>query len=140
MNNNRKVARKIKELIYDKMKARGVISTDEVIALIKPYYDIEPEKAVEQILRKRANRYMSNFRDDNGVRACFAFEDENGYSQNVHVELTRDKTLLDIIDAQLEKRITGLIASRDKIARRRDVLEGQLTLFDTMPEQMSAVV
>jgi hypothetical protein len=119
---------KLRAAVMEHIRVNGTVTTEEVMDLMRPYADIDPETAAEQALRKRANSYIAAFRDDDDVRVCFAYKDENGHRRNAHVELTNDPLALFAISAQLKKRITGLESSRKKVVRRIAVLEGQLAL------------
>ena len=114
-----------KEVILNQMRERGEMTTAEIMDLIRPHYCFDAQEAREQGIRRQANRLVRSLRDETGIRTCFALKGDDVY---VNTEKCHDRIRVSRVEAQLQAQIEGLRASRNKARRRREELDGQLTL------------
>lgn len=129
MGNYSSLEKKAREAILQQMDQLGEITTDAVMELIRPYYIFDIRKLRNQALRRTANNLMRKYKDDKGVRTCFNYKD-NGVSKYVNVDKTKNLKALEDIESQLNKKYKGLNASKKKVALRKQVLSGQLSIED----------
>lgn len=120
---------KVKERIFEEISNKGDLTKEYVVELIKTYDD-RPEinKLIDQYYSAKANRIMSSFKDEYGVRECFAIKQNNDLTK--YVSVSNSKSLIDIakIESQLSKKQKGIGKSLKKAKARKQVLEGQLTI------------
>ncbi|WP_373845016.1 hypothetical protein [Clostridium sp.] len=129
MGNYSSLEKKAREAILQQMDELGEITTDAVMELIRPHYIFDIRKLRNQALRRTANSLMRRYKDDKGIRTCFNYKD-NGVSKYVNVDKTKNLKALENIESQLNKKYKGLNASKKKVALRKQVLSGQLSIKD----------
>ncbi len=117
--------KRAREVILDRMRSNGEMSTDEIMGLIRPHYLFDAQEAREQGIRRQANRLVRSLRDESGIRTCFALKEEDIY---VNIERCSSAGRVGKVEAQLQKQLNGLLASYRKAAYRRQELEGQMAL------------
>lgn len=122
--------KKAKEVILQQMEECPELDVDTVINLVRPHYLFDAGKAREQAIRRKANQLMAQFRDENGIRKCFIYEDAEGTSKYVNIEITSNKEALDSVETYLQGKYNGLNASIQKIKKRRKEVDGQISIFD----------
>lgn len=125
---NISLEKRAKEVILTQMVELGEISTETVMDLIRPHYSFDVSTAREQAIRRKANNLMSQFRDEQGVRTCFNCKDDTGNSKYVNIETTKSQNDLNKVESQINKKYLGLNASKNKIAKQREKLIGQVEL------------
>lgn len=120
---------KVKEKIFCEISKKGDLQKEYVIDLLKEYDD-RPEitKLIEQYYSNKANRIMSSFKDEYGVRECFAIKQNNDLTK--YISVSNSNSLVDIakVEQQLNKKQRGLGKSLKKAKARKQVLEGQITI------------
>ena len=129
MGNYSSLEKKAREAILQQMDELREITTDAVMELIRPHYIFDIRKLRNQALRRTANSLMRRYKDDKGIRTCFNYKD-NGVSKYVNVDKTKNLKALENIESQLNKKYKGLNASKKKVALRKQVLSGQLSIKD----------
>ncbi len=117
--------KRAREVILERMRDIGEMSTEEIMNLVRPHYFFDAQEAKEQGVRRQANQLVRSLRDDTGTRICFAVRKENLY---VNLERCTDRKHIDAVEQLLDKQLNGLTASYRKAKRRKEELEGQLAL------------
>lgn len=125
MARNKYLEKRAKDVIIDRMRELGEMTVDEVMDLIRPHYLFDAQEAREQGIRRQANRLVRSMRDESGIRVCFAIKEQGIY---VNIEQCTSRAKVSAVEESLQKQIEGLTASRNKANRRRQELDGQLTL------------
>lgn len=123
--------RKVRERIHEEMRKNGNLSKEYVVQLVK-IYDEKPdtERLVEQYYKSKADRVVSSFKDENGIRDCFAIKDSQNRTKYIdiskptlltksEIESVRDKQI------KLKKNKEEIIL---KVNLAHKVLEGQIQI------------
>lgn len=97
--------RKVRSRIHEEMRKTGNLSKEYVVELMK-IYDEKPntDKLVEQYYKSKADRIISSFKDENGIRDCFAVRDSQNRTKYIDIsnpellsktdiEIVRDKQI-----------------------------------------------
>lgn len=122
--------RKVKERIFSEMRDSGKLEQDYVVGLMDLYCDkVDEVNVVNQYKRARANRLIASFKDENGVRECFTVK-EGQVSTYVNISTTEEIPLINDVIGTLDKHVKGTSKSLKKAIRRKEVLEGQMSLKD----------
>ena len=135
---------KVKIRIHDEMRKSGKMDKDYIVGLVKQL-DERPdvEKLIEQHYKSKADRIISSFKDENGIRDCFAIKDNQNKTKYIDISkpmlLTRSE-----IEAVRDKQIK-LKKNKEEIILKANlahkVLEGQIALRDyemTLKSQLKA--
>lgn len=128
MSRGQTLEKRAKEVIMGQIEDMGEITTEAVMDLIRPHFQFDYQNAKEQAIRRKANRLMSQFRDENGIRTCFSAGD----SKYINIDTTKDMQALNAVQKQIDEKYYGLNAAKKKINKRKRELEGQLPLFNAM--------
>lgn len=122
--------RKIRDAIVNAIREQKAVTVDEVAEIVRTY-DEMPDIAnlVEQHYRRKARRFLSAIRDENGERDFFAVKDIMGASIYVNIPATDNMLHLNRVDEQLEAKSRGITKSRVKVRKRQREIAGQLA-FD----------
>ncbi|MBO5004334.1 MAG: hypothetical protein J6D03_03605 [Clostridia bacterium] len=123
--------RKVRDRIHEEMRKNGNLSKEYVVQLVK-IYDEKPdnERLVEQYYKSKADRVISSFKDENGIRDCFAIKDSQNRTKYIdiskptlltksEIESVRDKQI------KLKKNKEEIIL---KVNLAHQVLEGQIQI------------
>lgn len=131
--------KRIKERINSVMESKPHIGMEELIGIVKEYAPKpDLQKLEEQEYRRIAQRIMSGYKDEKGVRDCFSVKANEG-NEYVNVSRTTKKSDLQKVRQQLSKKYRGLNKSLRKIDIREQILEGQLSIEDVKTEQERSV-
>jgi len=109
---------------------------EEVEEFIKPYFDLDPEKAYRQALAREAQRLIASYRDSRNVRDCFGFE-LDGQLKFGWPLYTSDLIKLEKMEERLIKQKMGLEKSIAKVQSRIWLLKHQVTIFDVINNRKS---
>lgn len=124
---------KVRNKIFEEIKKKGKLDKDYVVKLIKTYDDLpDINKLVEQHFKKKADRLMSSFKDENGIRDCFAIKDSKNNTKYVDISkpILLTQTEINIVrDNQLKLKIKKEKVLR-KVAVSEQVVTGQLKMED----------
>jgi hypothetical protein len=123
--------KRAKEIILQQIHELGEVTTEAVMDLVRPHYMFNALAAKEQAVRRKSHRLMSQFRDENGVRTCYNFEDSTGASKYINVDITDDLDALTGVNIQISSKLNGLLQAKKKIIRRAIELGGQMKMFDS---------
>lgn len=124
--------KKVKEVIYKKMETLGgEITQEDILKIIRPFLktEIDVDKLILSYEKTVANRLMTSFKDDMGIRNCFVVRRKSN-SKYVNVELSKNLEDLKIINEKLANNIEGLKISQIKVYKRQRKLEGQISIDD----------
>ncbi|OAA93042.1 hypothetical protein [Clostridium coskatii] len=120
--------KRIKEKINSIMESKPHIGMDELVEIVKEYAPKpDTDKLINQEYRRMAQRIMSGYKDEKGVRDCFSVKADNG-NEYVNVSRTTEKADLQKVRQQLSKKYRGLNKSLRKIDVREQILDGQLSM------------
>jgi hypothetical protein len=120
--------KRIKEKINSIMQDAPNITVDELIEIVKEYAPKpDVEKLMNQEYRRIAQRIISSYRDEQGIRDCFSVKSETG-NLYVNISVTKDKEDLQKVRSHLSKKYRGLNKSLRKIDTREQILNGQIEM------------
>lgn len=124
---------KVKMRIHDEIRKSGKMNKDYIVGLVKEL-DEKPDvtKLIEQHYKSKADRIIASFKDENGIRDCFAIKDNQNKTKYVDISkpmlLTKSE-----IEAVRDKQIK-LKKNKEEIILKANlahkVLEGQIALQD----------
>lgn len=125
--------RKVRLKIHDNIRSSGRMDKEYVIEQVKIYADKpDKDKLERQYYGAIADRIIASFKDENGIRDCFAIKDSQNKTKYIDISkpmlLTQDE-----IEAVRNKKIKqnknneGIIL-KTKLASK--VLDGQIKLAD----------
>lgn len=78
--------RKVTLRIHDEIRNSGNLDKDYVVELVKALDDRpDIEKLVEQHYKSKADRIISSFKDQNGIRDCFAIRDSQNKTKYIDI-------------------------------------------------------
>lgn len=78
--------RKVTLKIHDEIRNSGNLDKDYVVELVKALDDRpDIEKLVEQHYKSKADRIISSFKDQNGIRDCFAIRDSQNKTKYIDI-------------------------------------------------------
>lgn len=117
--------KRARDFIVQQIRENGEMTTEEIVELIRPHYIFDPQVAMEQALRRKANQLMAQIRDEQGVRTVFNCR-VDGVSKYVDVDACENIVSLKSVEDQLNEKLKGIAASKAKASRRRMEIEGQM--------------
>ena len=122
--------KRIKEKINSIMEETPNITVDELMQIVKEYAP-KPDisKLINQEYKRIAQRIISSYKDEHGVRECFSIKSEGCY---VNISRTTDREDLQKVRYQLSKKYRGLNKSLRKIDTREQILNGQIEMEDVI--------
>lgn len=125
--------RKVRNKIFDEIKTNGKLEKNYVVQLIK-IYDDRPDvnKLIEQSYKSKADRIMASFKDENGIRDCFAVKDSQNKTRYVDISKPNllSKSDIDMVkdkQIKLRKKKEEIIK---KVAVSQKVIMGQIQIED----------
>lgn len=98
--------RKVTLKIHDEIRNSGNLDKNYVVELVKKLDDIpDVNKLVEQHYKSKADRIISSFKDENGIRDCFAIKDSNNNTKYVDISKPNllTKSEIEVVRAKQEK-------------------------------------
>lgn len=125
--------RKVRETIHNEMKRTGRQDKEYVVDLIKKL-DERPDvpKLIEQNYKAKADRIISSFKDENGIRDCFAIK--NNENKTIYVDISKPELLTMSEIEEIERRQNNQRKSKEEVLRKvrvsKKVLEGQIQIKD----------
>ncbi len=125
------LSKQVRQWVFEQMEEMAEIDTEEIMDLIRPHYDFDYDKGKEQAIRRQAHSLMARFRDEKGVRNCFACQDEDGNRKYINIDTTTDLEALNAVEKQINSKFNGLHKSKQKIEQQRMKLVEQLTLWES---------
>lgn len=122
-----KLSKQARDYIKTVMRDNGQMTTDEAIEIVEPHYMFDPQTAKQAEIRRVVHNIMRNIKGETGKRACFSLEAASG-SLYINIETTTAVHYLDGVEKQINQKYYGLKETKKRIAKRRYVLTGQLSL------------
>lgn len=125
--------RKVRETIHNEMKRTGRQDKEYVVDLIKNL-DEKPDvsKLIEQNYKAKADRIISSFKDENGIRDCFAIR--NNENKTIYVDISKPEFLTISEIEEIERKQNNQRKSKEEVIRKirisKRVLEGQIRIKD----------
>ena len=106
-----------------------IVDLQEVEEIIRPYIDLDYERALSQVTRRVAKSIIASIKDDKGIRKYFSC----GQSEFINVENTESLPLLMTVQTQLAKKLRGLNRASNKVKKHtKRVAEGQVGMFEVI--------
>ena len=131
----KQISRVYTSALENRMRHSATIPTAEAIKAIEDGYELDPEQAQRQQLRRIVGRVAKKIINKQGERTVFLLSDEQLI---VNVERCTDETLLNAVQEQLRKQIKGYRTSYEKVRKRLYVLTGQITIDDIFNDERQA--
>lgn len=125
--------RKVRLKIHDNIRNSGRMDKEYVIEQVKIYADKpDKDKLERQYYGAVADRIIASFKDENGIRDCFAIKDNQNKTKYIDISrpmlLTRDEIeAVKVKQKKLKKNKEEIIL---KASLASKVLEGQIKLED----------
>ncbi|MEG1814001.1 MAG: hypothetical protein RR337_11985 [Clostridia bacterium] len=123
----RKVSREAYDFIVHEIAGSESMSTDEMVELVRPYYDFDPKSAREREIRRYVGRLARNLRDTDGERILFL---NSRTAEIVNIDRCNDYDKVSQIAEQLRTQAKGLYKSSKKACKRQLALSDQVSMFD----------
>lgn len=123
MGRQRMLEAKAKEKILQQMEYLDEINSDSVAELIIPHMQVDVKELIRQKAKKRANELIATMKGKDGIRSWFACRDKY-----VNIEKTKSIEDLSIIEESFTKKYDSLNKSKNKIARQKEILSGQMAI------------
>ena len=123
--------RKVRQKIHDEMKRTGRQDKEYVVGLIKAL-DERPDisKLIEQNYKAKADRIIASFKDENGIRDCFAIK--NNENKTVYVDISKPELLTISEIEEVERKQSNLKKSKEEVIKKlrvsKKVLVGQIQI------------
>lgn len=125
--------RKVRDRIFKEIKDNGKLDKDYVVVLIKTYDDRpDVNKLIEQHYKSKADRIIASFKDENGIRDCFAIKDSQNKTK--YIDLSKPNKLnlqeIEIVKSKQEnaKHKKEEIIKKANISK--SVIVGQIQIED----------
>ena len=78
--------RKVTLRIHDEIRNSGNLDKEYVVGLVKKLDDApDVQRLVEQHYKSKADRIISSFKDENGLRDCFAIRDSQNRTKYIDI-------------------------------------------------------
>lgn len=125
--------RKVKDKILKEIKKNGKLQKEYVVELIKTYDDRpNVNKLIEQYYKSKADRIMSSFKDENGIRDCFAIKDNQNKTK--YIDLSKPN-LLNLSEVELVRiKQENAKHNKEEVIKKtnisKQVIVGQLKIKD----------
>lgn len=125
--------RKVRDKIFKEIKENGKLQKEYVVELIKTYDDRpNVNKLIEQYYKSKADRIMSSFKDENGIRDCFAIKDNQNKTK--YIDLSKPN-LLNLSEVELVRiKQENAKHNKEEVIKKtnisKQVIVGQLKIKD----------
>lgn len=123
--------RKVREKIHDEMKRTGRQDKEYVVELIKSL-DERPDvsKLIEQNYKAKADRIIASFKDENGIRDCFAIK--NNENKTIYVDISKPELLTISEIEEIERKQNNQKKNKEEVIKKvrisKKVLAGQIQI------------
>lgn len=125
MGRNKYIDKENRRIVLDKMRDEGIMSTEDIMNLIRPCFMWNADEARERDLKRQVNNLVRTLKDERNIRSCFKLDEDDTY---VNVDVCQDAKKVGAIENQLYEKYQGLQVSHDKVQDRRKQIEGQANL------------
>ena len=125
--------RKVTLRIHEEIRNSGNLDKEYVVELVKALDDRpDVQKLVEQHYKSKADRIISSFKDQNGIRDCFAIR--NSQNKTKYIDISRPDLLTKSEIEEVEEKQKKLKKKKEevllKIRMANKVKSGQLKMED----------
>lgn len=136
--------RKVTLKIHDEIRNSGKLDKQYIVDLVKQL-DEKPDlqKLEEQYYKSKADRIISSFKDQNGIRDCFAIR--NSQNETKYVDISRPNLLTKSEIEEVEIKQEKLKRKKEevllKVSMARKVKIGQIKIEDyqrTLKKELEA--
>lgn len=128
---------KIKEKIITIMQDESNIEQEFVIELLKEYApNLDIENLKEREYKQMANRVISSFKDETGIRDMFVIKNDEDMTEYLNVSKSKEIDDLKKVRYRLDRNIKGNQKSLDKVNRRLFLLENQISIADISAKEV----
>lgn len=123
--------RKVRKKIHDEMKRTGRQDKEYVVELIKTL-DERPDisKLIEQNYKAKADRIIASFKDENGIRDCFAIK--NNENKTIYVDISKPELLTISEIEEIERKQNNQKKNKEEVIKKvrvsKKVLIGQIRI------------
>ena len=123
--------RRVRQKIHDEMKKSGRQDKEYVVDLIKAL-DERPDvsKLIEQNYKAKADRIIASFKDENGIRDCFAIK--NNENKTIYVDISKPELLTMSEIEEIERKQNNQKKNKEEIIKKvrasKKVLIGQIRI------------
>lgn len=118
-----RIPEKAEREIWSRLSSELSISSDEVAEILRKHRVKQDETALQRSYRKRVGqRYMASFRDPEGKREILAVPNGKGGMDYVVVDGCNDPQKLQHIQQRLQRQMTGLSGSEQKVSGRLRIM------------------
>lgn len=122
--------KKAKEVIVRQLEELGEITIEKAIELITPHFSFDSDKSKKSQIRRKAVSIVSQLRDENRIRKCFVVKTTEGISKAINIEKSNNLAELEIVESSFNKIMSGYFNSVAKIKNRKNIIQGQTSIFD----------
>lgn len=125
--------RKVTLKIHDEIRNSGNLDKEYVVELIKKLDDVpDVQRLIEQHYKSKADRIVSSFKDENGLRDCFAIRDSQNRTK--YIDISRPDLLTKSEIEEVEVRQKKLKKKKEevllKVRMACQVKDGQIKMED----------
>lgn len=125
--------RKVTLRIHEEIRNSGNLDKEYVVELVRALDDRpDVQKLVEQHYKSKADRIISSFKDQNGIRDCFAIR--NSQNKTKYIDISRPDLLTKSEIEEVEEKQKKLKKKKEevllKIRMANKVKSGQLRMED----------
>lgn len=125
--------RKVTLRIHEEIRNSGNLDKEYVVELVRALDDRpDVQKLVEQHYKSKADRIISSFKDQNGIRDCFAIR--NSQNKTKYIDISRPDLLTKSEIEEVEEKQKKLKKKKEevllKIRMANKVKSGQLKMED----------
>lgn len=123
--------RKVRDKIHEEMKRTGRQDKEYVVELIKTL-DERPDvsKLIEQNYKAKADRIIASFKDENGIRDCFAIK--NNENKTIYIDISKPELLTISEIEEIERKQNNQKKSKEEVIKKvrisKKVLIGQIQI------------
>lgn len=125
--------RKVREKIHDEMKRTGRQDKEYVVELIKSLAERpDVSKLIDQSYKSKADRIIASFKDENGIRDCFAIK--NNENKTIYVDISKPELLTISEIEEIERKQNNQKKNKEEVIKKvrisKKVLAGQIQIED----------
>ena len=109
--------RRVRQKIHDEMEKTGRQDKEYVVELIKAL-DERPDvsKLIEQNYKAKADRIIASFKDENGIRDCFAIK--NNENKTIYVDISKPELLTISEIEEIERKQNNQKKSKEEVIKK----------------------
>lgn len=125
----KRIANDFTDALKERIESGTVISTEDAISEIEPYYSFDVDALKQAELRRIVGRVARRVTDGKGNRTAYLIQKKGVI---VNVENCRDPDLMAEVMEQMQRQYDGCLRSIRHVKRRIKVISGQMRMFDLL--------